>query len=46
VISVVTVLFFALVMLIFWLGGLGEKRKAPAGAAPGSPAAHGATTGD
>jgi len=46
VISVVTILFFALVMFIFWLGGLGEKRKAPAGAAPGSPAAHGATTGD
>jgi cytochrome bd ubiquinol oxidase subunit I len=26
-ISVVTILFFVLVMLIFWLGGLGEKRK-------------------
>jgi cytochrome bd-type quinol oxidase subunit 1 len=26
-ISSVTIIFFALVMLIFWLGGLGEKRK-------------------
>jgi cytochrome bd-type quinol oxidase subunit 1 len=45
-ISVVTILFFALVMLIFWLGGLGEKRKAAAGATPASPAARGATPGD
>lgn len=26
-ISLVTIVFFALVVLIFWLGGLGEKRK-------------------
>jgi hypothetical protein len=30
VISVVTLVFFALVMFIFWLGGLGEKGKAGA----------------
>jgi hypothetical protein len=30
VITVVTLLFFALVMFIFWLGGLGEKGKAEA----------------
>ncbi len=44
-ISGVTIVFFALVMLIFWLGGLGEKRQAPAGA-PTSPAVHGAAPGD
>jgi len=36
VISVVTLVFFALVMFIFWLGGLSEKGKA--GAAHGHPA--------
>ncbi len=30
VITVVTIVFFALVMFIFWLGGLGEKGKASA----------------
>jgi cytochrome bd ubiquinol oxidase subunit I len=30
VITVVTIVFFALVMFIFWLGGLGEKGKAGA----------------
>jgi cytochrome bd-type quinol oxidase subunit 1 len=30
VITIVTVVFFALVMFIFWLGGLGEKGKAEA----------------
>ena len=30
VISIVTLVFFALVMFIFWLGGLGEKGKAGA----------------
>lgn len=45
-ISVVTILFFALVMLIFWLGGLGEKRKAPASGTPASSAARGTTPGD
>jgi hypothetical protein len=44
-ISVVTILFFALVMLIFWLGGLGEKKKAPDRATPVSPVAPGATPG-
>jgi cytochrome bd-type quinol oxidase subunit 1 len=37
-ITVTTVLFFAMVMFIFWLGGLGEKGKAShaaPGAAPG-----------
>ncbi len=35
VITVVTIVFFALVMFIFWLGGLGEKgRKKAPGAAP------------
>jgi cytochrome bd-type quinol oxidase subunit 1 len=35
VITIITVVFFALVMFIFWLGGLGEKGKAKAhGAAP------------
>ncbi len=35
VITVVTIVFFALVMFIFWLGGLGEKgRKKAHGAAP------------
>ena len=29
-ISVVTIAFFALVMFVFWLGGLGEKGKAEA----------------
>jgi cytochrome bd-type quinol oxidase subunit 1 len=29
VITIVTIVFFALVMFIFWLGGLGEKGKAP-----------------
>ena len=28
VITIVTLVFFALVMFIFWLGGLGEKGKA------------------
>jgi cytochrome bd-type quinol oxidase subunit 1 len=45
-ISVVTILFFALVMLIFWLGGLGEKRKARGGASAASPVTHSATPGD
>jgi len=45
-ISVVTVLFFALVMLIFWLGGLGEKRKAPAAATAASPVAGGSASGE
>jgi cytochrome bd-type quinol oxidase subunit 1 len=31
VITVVTVMFFALVTFIFWLGGLGEKGKAAHG---------------
>ena len=30
VITIVTIVFFALVMFIFWLGGLGEKGKAEA----------------
>jgi hypothetical protein len=30
VITVITIAFFALVMFIFWLGGLGEKGKAKA----------------
>ncbi|MBI2554300.1 MAG: hypothetical protein HYV92_07730, partial [Candidatus Rokubacteria bacterium] len=30
-ITVVTAVFFALVLFIFWLGGLGEKGKAEAG---------------
>jgi cytochrome bd-type quinol oxidase subunit 1 len=34
VITVVTIVFFALVMFIFWLGGLGEKGKAQAHAEP------------
>jgi cytochrome d ubiquinol oxidase subunit I len=34
VITVVTVIFFALVMFIFWLGGLGERGKAPAHGRP------------
>jgi cytochrome bd-type quinol oxidase subunit 1 len=34
VITVVTIVFFALVMFIFWLGGLGEKGKAVAHAEP------------
>jgi hypothetical protein len=42
----VTITFFALVVLIFWLGGLGEKKKAPDGATPVSPVAPGATPGD
>jgi hypothetical protein len=45
-ISGVTILFFALVMLIFWLGGLGEKRKVPADATPASSMAHEITPGD
>jgi hypothetical protein len=45
-ISLVTIVFFALVILIFWLGGLGEKRKAPGSATPASPMAHGTTPGD
>ncbi|HSC71608.1 MAG TPA: hypothetical protein VLH58_09660, partial [Candidatus Methylomirabilis sp.] len=45
-ISSVTIVFFALVMLIFWLGGLGEKRKVPAGAAPSSSMTHEITPGD
>lgn len=40
-ISVVTILFLALVMLIFWLGGLGEKRKEE-----GVGLTHGITPGD
>jgi hypothetical protein len=32
VITVVTLVFFALVMFIFWIGGLGEKGKAGADA--------------
>jgi hypothetical protein len=44
-ISIVTVIFFALVMLIFWLGGLGEKRKTPAGAT-GSAVPRGAAPGE
>jgi cytochrome bd-type quinol oxidase subunit 1 len=40
-ISLVTIVFFALVILIFWLGGLGEKRKAK-----GVSMAHGTTPGD
>ncbi|MBI3109263.1 MAG: cytochrome ubiquinol oxidase subunit I [Candidatus Rokubacteria bacterium] len=34
VITGVTIVFFALVMFIFWLGGLGDKGKAAAHAAP------------
>lgn len=44
-ISTITVVFFALVVLIFWLGGLGEKKKPPA-AIPASPMARGTTPGD
>ena len=40
-ISVVTVVFFALVVLIFWLGGLGEKTKEK-----GVSLAHRTTPGD
>jgi cytochrome bd-type quinol oxidase subunit 1 len=45
-ISLVTIVFFALVILIFWLGGLGEKRRALTSATPASPVAHGTTPGD
>ena len=34
VITLVTIVFFALVMFIFWLGGLGEKGKTAHGPAP------------
>jgi cytochrome bd-type quinol oxidase subunit 1 len=43
VITVVTAVFFALVMFIFWLGSLGEKGKAPAHAAPAAAIAGGST---
>jgi cytochrome bd-type quinol oxidase subunit 1 len=45
-ISAITVVFFALVVLIFWLGGLGEKKKANADVTPASPMAPGTTSGD
>jgi cytochrome bd-type quinol oxidase subunit 1 len=45
VITVVTIVFFALVMFIFWLGSLGEKGKAQAHAAP-SPAIAGGGASD
>jgi hypothetical protein len=38
VITVITVVFFALVMFIFWLGGLGEKGKAKAHGQAAAPA--------
>jgi cytochrome d ubiquinol oxidase subunit I len=44
-ISAITVVFFALVVLIFWLGGLGEKKK-PSAVIPASPMARGTTPGD
>jgi hypothetical protein len=37
VITVTTILFLAMVMFIFWLGGLGERGHAEAGDAPGHP---------
>jgi cytochrome d ubiquinol oxidase subunit I len=45
-ISAITVVFFALIVLIFWLGGLGEKKKPPAAVIPASPMARGTTPGD
>jgi hypothetical protein len=45
-ISAITVVFFALVVLIFWLGGLGEKKKGTAAVIPASPMARGTTPGD
>ncbi len=45
-ISAITVIFFALVVLIFWLGGIGEKKKPPAAVIPASPMARGTTPGD
>jgi len=45
-ISLVTIVFFALVILIFWLGGLGERQKLPVNAASTAPVAHGPTPGD
>ena len=45
-ISAITVVFFALVVLIFWLGGLGEKKNANAAGIPASPMARGTTPGD
>ena len=44
-ISVVTIVFFALVILIFWLGGLGEKRRPGAEASVASSVTHGTTPG-
>ncbi len=44
VITVVTIVFFALVTFIFWLGGLGERRKVEAHAAP-APAVAGGSDG-
>jgi cytochrome bd ubiquinol oxidase subunit I len=41
VITVVTIVFFALVMFIFWLGSLGEKGRGEAHAAPASAIAGG-----
>ncbi len=43
VITIVTVVFFALVMFIFWLGGLGEKGKGHAHAAAAPAIAGGST---
>jgi len=45
-ISLVTIVFFALVILIFWLGGLGEKRRAAVDATAASSVTHGTTPGD
>ncbi len=45
-ISAITVIFFALVVLIFWLGGLGEKKRPPAAVIPASPMARETTPGD
>ena len=45
-ISLVTIVFFALVILIFWLGGLGERQKGSVSDASTAPVAHGPTPGD
>ena len=45
VITIVTAVFFALVMFIFWLGGLSEKGKAEAHGMP-APAIAGGSEGD
>jgi cytochrome bd-type quinol oxidase subunit 1 len=45
VITVVTIVFFALVMFIFWLGGLAEKGKSGHGHAPAPAIAGGSDPG-